>query len=470
MSGIQTEPTSDTGGGQNVGWFDVGDWLSYSAVNLGCSGTYTVEYRVAANGAGGSFTLEQAGGGASYGSLNVPNTGGWQNWTNISHDLVLPGGSQSFGIAISQGGWNLNWFKVTEKDCNGNPTPTPTSTPNPGDDITANQAAQAMGKGFNLGQMFESDDKPRTLAAAKAKIDAYYALGFRNVRIPVSWTINIGGSTLANSDGAVDRNHSRVQTIQQVVDYALSLPNLYVIINTHHEGPIKDGNQWWRLERIWADLADIFRDRDHRLLFELLNEPHLGDGSAMPAGNLRNMSGKAYNKIREVDSKRIILIGGNQWFHANEMAEVWPNLNEVGHGQDQYVMATFHHYAPWFEFHSEDAWPKDLNFNDGTVSDPMETMKQWANTVGNGMPVHIGEWGVGWGKLRGSMTCNNIRLWYQKFGPFSAERNQPTSVWDDGGWFKIFDHGTNSFNNNLAQCVSGNCDWNTAERMNSGCF
>ncbi|MBW4840950.1 MAG: discoidin domain-containing protein, partial [Paenibacillaceae bacterium] len=48
MNGIQTEPTSDTGGGLNVGWIHVGDWLDFN-VNVLNAGTYTVEYRVASN-------------------------------------------------------------------------------------------------------------------------------------------------------------------------------------------------------------------------------------------------------------------------------------------------------------------------------------------------------------------------------------------------------------------------------------
>ena len=49
---------------------------------------------------------------------------------------------------------------------------------------TARAAADAMGKGFNLGQMFDNSQHPATLAAARPKIDAYYARGFRVIRIP----------------------------------------------------------------------------------------------------------------------------------------------------------------------------------------------------------------------------------------------------------------------------------------------
>jgi len=39
-------------------------------------------------------------------------------------------------------------------------------------------------------------------------------------------------------------------------------------------------------------------------------------------------------------------------------------------------------------------------------------------------------------------------------------------VWDDGGWFRIFDHGSDSFDNNLVDCIGGACDWTGTERFN----
>lgn len=113
QSGVQTEPTTDTGGGLNVGYLDAGDWLSYPAVNL-AGGTYLIEYRVACLNGGGNLQLEEAGGSVVYGALNVPSTGGWQNWTTISHTVTLPAGNRKFGIAVRNGGWNLNWFRVTK--------------------------------------------------------------------------------------------------------------------------------------------------------------------------------------------------------------------------------------------------------------------------------------------------------------------------------------------------------------------
>ncbi len=343
--------------------------------------------------------------------------------------------------------------------------------PSSSDAPTATEAAAQMGRGVNLGQMFESTQHPRTLQAAAAKIDAYYARGFRNLRIPVTWTEAIGGDTIVSDPnvGSINRSHPRLAVIESVIDHALSKPGLYVVLNAHHEYALKTQAKSAVLEQLWTDLVDIFGDKDHRLLFEILNEPHKDDSSAMAAGDLRHMTGLAYDAIRAVDPERIIIIGGNQWFGAHEVPAVWTDLSEVGGGSDPYVMATFHHYNPWTfcgdnQGDYADAW------TDSDLSEPMQTMANWAAGVGQGMPVYIGEWGVGWGSRYDTMTCNNIRQWYTKFdSEFAAPRGQPTAVWDDGGWFQIWNHSSNSFGNNLIDCIEGDCAWDGAERMNSGC-
>jgi endoglucanase len=114
QSGIQTENTTDAGGGLNVGWIDVNDWLSYqnSPVTIPATGAYRIEYRVASLNGGGGLRLEAAGGSPVHGQLAVPGTGGWQNWTTISHTVNLTAGTHRFGIAAVSGGWNLNWFRI----------------------------------------------------------------------------------------------------------------------------------------------------------------------------------------------------------------------------------------------------------------------------------------------------------------------------------------------------------------------
>ena len=109
MNGIQTEPCNE--GGLNVGYIDAGDWMVWD-VNIPSSGVYTISYRVASQNGGGTIQFEKAGGNPIYGSLQVPSTSGWQNWTTISHQVNLEGGQQQIAIYAPAGGYNINWLDI----------------------------------------------------------------------------------------------------------------------------------------------------------------------------------------------------------------------------------------------------------------------------------------------------------------------------------------------------------------------
>lgn len=113
MNGVQIENTTDAGGGTNVGYLDAGDWMSYPSVNIPATGDYVVEYRIASLNGGGNLNFEEAGGSPVYGAINLPSTGGWQNWTTVKHTVRLTAGAHKFGIKVNNGGWNLNWFRIT---------------------------------------------------------------------------------------------------------------------------------------------------------------------------------------------------------------------------------------------------------------------------------------------------------------------------------------------------------------------
>ncbi|WP_051709723.1 beta-1,3-glucanase family protein [Andreprevotia chitinilytica] len=111
MFGVQTEATTDTGGGLDVGWIDTGDWMDY-AVNVQTAGSYTVQYRVASPSASGVIQLRTAAG-AVLATTAVPNTGGWQNWTTIQATVTLSAGPQTLRLYASGGGFNVNWLSFT---------------------------------------------------------------------------------------------------------------------------------------------------------------------------------------------------------------------------------------------------------------------------------------------------------------------------------------------------------------------
>jgi subtilisin family serine protease len=114
-SDVDVEPSQD--GGHNVGWMMAGEWLKYT-VNVPTAGIYTLEARVASEGAGGTFHIEVNGVNVT-GQLTVPDTGGWQMWTTITRAGVsLPAGQQVWRIVMTANGasggvGNLNYLRIT---------------------------------------------------------------------------------------------------------------------------------------------------------------------------------------------------------------------------------------------------------------------------------------------------------------------------------------------------------------------
>jgi len=114
MSGVQTEATTDTGGGLNVGYADTGDWMAYFNINFPTSGAYVIEYRVASAVNGARLSSDLTAGAIQLGAVDVPNTGGWQNWQTITQTVNVNAGTYNFGIYIQSSGVNLNWFRITK--------------------------------------------------------------------------------------------------------------------------------------------------------------------------------------------------------------------------------------------------------------------------------------------------------------------------------------------------------------------
>lgn len=111
QSGVQVEGCSE--GGYNVGWIETGDWMAYNNVNFPSSGTYRVEYRVASP-SGGTLSLDLNAGAVVLGQVQVPASGGWQNWTTASHTVNVNAGTYNLGVFAQQGGWNINWIRITK--------------------------------------------------------------------------------------------------------------------------------------------------------------------------------------------------------------------------------------------------------------------------------------------------------------------------------------------------------------------
>ncbi|WP_159942844.1 MULTISPECIES: ThuA domain-containing protein [unclassified Nocardiopsis] len=115
--GVQTESTTDPRGGLvNVGWIGHGDWTAYDTVNL--AGVGEMGFRVASAGTGGTIEARMnAPDGELLGSVDVPVTGGWQDWTDVTMDVTDPGETFTLylvftgeGPPVEDGLFNINYF------------------------------------------------------------------------------------------------------------------------------------------------------------------------------------------------------------------------------------------------------------------------------------------------------------------------------------------------------------------------
>ncbi len=112
QSGIQLEATTDAGGGQNIGYLDVGDYADYF-VDVRVGGTYKVDYRTASEGSIGEIELFLVDGDdlESLHQVSFASTGGWQNWTTTSKELELSEGKHQLRLVINRPMFNLNWMR-----------------------------------------------------------------------------------------------------------------------------------------------------------------------------------------------------------------------------------------------------------------------------------------------------------------------------------------------------------------------
>jgi hypothetical protein len=113
---VDIEGTTDVGGGWNIGWTRPAEWLQYTA-DVGATGTYALELRVASLSTGGTLRVEVDGVDVT-GSILVPNTGGWQVWQTIRREgVALQSGRRRLRLIFVAGATggiaNVNFLRIT---------------------------------------------------------------------------------------------------------------------------------------------------------------------------------------------------------------------------------------------------------------------------------------------------------------------------------------------------------------------
>ncbi|MBP0988918.1 MAG: cellulase family glycosylhydrolase, partial [Oscillospiraceae bacterium] len=108
MSGVELEDCEQ--GGKNVGYIESGDWMSYS-ISVPQAMKYELTLDCASENGGGQIAFSC--GSNTLGTLDIPATGGWQNWQQFKVTLELPAGESELKLNAQQGGFNVDKITFT---------------------------------------------------------------------------------------------------------------------------------------------------------------------------------------------------------------------------------------------------------------------------------------------------------------------------------------------------------------------
>ena len=290
--------------------------------------------------------------------------------------------------------------------------------------ITPAEAVAGMGRGINLGNTLEPPREGdwNNGPAQESYFDAYIAAGFTNVRIPVRWDLH----TQNSAPFAIDQ--SWMNRVEQVVDWGLSR-GLYVTLNGHHEDWLKNNYSnptlRARYDSIWVQIADRFKDKTDKLLFEMINEP-----KGMTVAEVDDLNQRILGIIRVTNPTRIVIFSGNRYSNSDE-------LFNAAIPDDDYLIAYYHAYDPWeFSGLGNGTWGTPSDYQ--AVTNKYQAVKNWS--IANNIPIHHSEFGA----VHDCDFNSRMRIYAHNIEQ-CIEKGFAFSVWDDGGDFGVLIRNSNTW-------------------------
>lgn len=285
-------------------------------------------------------------------------------------------------------------------------------------------------------------------------------LGFDHVRIPIDEMIlwDESGNKIKNSFNILHhgikwalKHHLRV-----VVD-------LHILRSHHFNAGVEGGtNTLWtdRKEQehflnLWEMLSEELKDYDNSMVaYEIMNEPIAPDHE-----DWNKLLQKAYDKIRSLEKKRILIIGSNMW----QGVGTFPYLKVPAN--DPNILLSCHFYEPFLLSHYKAEWTalKDIskpihypgtliakedyasmsenerskvqpwsgNWNRATLSELLSKAKKRADELG--LNLYCGEFGI-----YSKTPRKEAYHWYNDITDVFNELNIAWCKWDYKGGFSIF--------------------------------
>ncbi len=322
----------------------------------------------------------------------------------------------------------------------------------PGASPQAYAMAKRLGRGVNLGNVFEAptdgawgigfQKTPELTKVAKS-------LGFQHVRVPVRW------SNHAMARPPYTINPAFMAQVKATVD-GLIAQGLIVMLNVHHyrqldgdkldngEAAVPDDLVQVRFVMLWQQIAQTFKDYPNdQLVFELYNEPHgrMQTGQT-PSGNSdawNNLMAHAIAQVRATNPERIVVVGPTHWNNA-----YW--LNQLRLPNDPHLIVTVHQYEPFNFTHQGAEWTNPRKpIGQTCCSDSqkrqivsiLDKAHTWSQQ--NKYPIYVGEFGA-YAHKNHTDEVTKQRVNFNVFMREEMERrNMSWAYWELASGFGIYD-------------------------------
>lgn len=328
--------------------------------------------------------------------------------------------------------------------------------------VTDNRTLK-LGVGWNAGNTLEAIGGETAWGnplLTQQLFNSVKAAGFDTVRLPVAWSVFSDETSFVIDSVWMTR-------VKQVVDYALKA-DLYVIMNIHWDGgwmqPTNAKKNYVnnRLSIMWKQIANNFRDYDHRLLFAGTNEVMVDGDYGTPTQEYITVQ----NSFNQTFVSTVRATGGK---NADRYLVVQGFNTNINHTVDFAVlprdtvsnrlMIEVHFYDPYnFTLNTKSSisqW--------GAIATDSTAVEDWANEswvdsqflkmknnfVDKGVPVILGEFAVA--ARLGISGHERYRVYWNEYISNSAiEHGLVPIYWDAGS---TADGGTGVFNRNTGNQV-----------------
>lgn len=349
-SDVRTEVTGDVDGNMNVSYIDDNDWLDYN-VNVPTAGTYTVNFRVANQYGNGNIQFKNTGG-AVLGTVDVPQTGGWQKYTTVRTTIQLTAGSQVFRIFANRGAFNFNWFEVIPGSVQS--ASVITFDPIPNKNLTDGS--------FNLTASSTNPETPVQFTSSNpAIVSVSNATGIWKATIRTAGQVTITASQAGNNNYLTAENIARTFTVTDNTNNAALGTKI----------PI-DPKRWYQLTNAANGLDGLFDGNTQENVFT-------GWGKI-----INNY--EAYYPLKEGET---ITLNGIKFFDYTGTAQDFPLVLSVITDQWQRIpIATFtgEIYNGWVGPYPNRQLSGDAQFK---LDQPMSNVRYLVMTMSNTLPTEI---------------------------------------------------------------------------------